>query len=120
MIASGAEIPGVYKHTFYGELMWRDELIGLTTAIEGRVFSKTNVAFKDEYGKADGYAIASWRASLVQNISSLKIKEFVRVDNLFDKNYVGSIRVADLNSNYFEPAPGRSWLVGINASYQFK
>ena len=120
LIASGAEIPGVYKHTFYGELMWRDELIGLTTAIEGRVFSKTNVAFKDEYGKADGYAIASWRASLVQNISSLKIKEFVRVDNLFDKNYVGSIRVADLNSNYFEPAPGRSWLVGINASYQFK
>ena len=119
-ISAGAKIPGTYKHTFYGELQWNYQPLGYSAAVEARAFSNTNVAFKDDYGHANGYAIASLRTGFKQNFSNWRISEFLRVDNIFDKEYVGSIRVADLNENYFEPAPTRNYLLGINASYQFK
>jgi iron complex outermembrane receptor protein len=119
-ISAGAKIPGTYKHTLYGELLWNYQPLGFSAAVEARAFSDTNVAFKDDYGHANGYAIASLRTGFKQNFSNWRISEFLRVDNIFDKEYVGSIRVADLNENYFEPAPTRNYLLGINASYQFK
>lgn len=119
IIRSGADIPGTYKHTMFGELSWRHRPSGFSTALEVRANSKTNVAFKSEYGKASGYAIASWRGGFNQKKGDWKFSEFVRVENLFDKEYVGSVRVGDLNGNYYEPAPTRNWLLGLNASYQF-
>ena len=119
-ISAGAKIPGTYKHTLYSELLWNYKPLGFSAAVEARAFSDTNVAFKDDYGHANGYAIASLRTGFKQNFSNWRISEFLRVDNIFDKEYVGSIRVADLNENYFEPAPTRNYLLGINASYQFK
>ena len=118
-IKSGSRIPGTYKHTFFGELAWRHQPTGFITAIEARAMSNTMVAFDSAYGEAHGYGLAAWRASLSQNINKWKFNEFVRVDNLFDKQYIGSVRVADLNSNYYEPAPGRTWLMGLSASYMF-
>ncbi len=118
-IASGADIPGTYRHTLFGELAWRHRPSGFSTAFEVKAMSKTYVAFKPEYGKADGYAIASWRGGFSQKVGDWHFSEFLRIDNLFDKDYVGSLRVGDLNGSYYEPAPGRTWLLGFNASYRF-
>jgi iron complex outermembrane recepter protein len=41
------------------------------------------------------------------------------VDNLADRNYVGSVIVNEGNGRYFEPAPGRTFLLGANAVYAF-
>jgi iron complex outermembrane receptor protein len=38
---------------------------------------------------------------------------------MFDKEYIGSTRVNDTNGRCYEPAPGRTWLIGIGASYRF-
>ena len=119
-IFSGAEIPGTYKNTFYGELAYKYDPFGFSGAIEGKAFSKTNVAFNETYGKAPGYAVAAIRGGFTQNVSNWRVNEFLRVDNIFDKNYIGSVRIADLNGSYYEPAAGRNWLMGINASYAFK
>lgn len=120
LIKSGTDIPGTYKQSLYGELSWKYEPIGFSTALEARGMSKTNVAFKSAYGKADGYITAAWRGGFTQRLSNWRLNEFVRIDNLFDKEYVGSVRVGDLNGSYYEPAPERGWLLGLNASYQFK
>jgi len=87
--------------------------------LEARANSQTFVAFKSAYGKADGYGLIAWRGGFTQKLANWKLNEFLRIDNLFDKEYAGSVRVADLNSSYFEPAPGRTWLLGLNASYNF-
>jgi iron complex outermembrane receptor protein len=120
LIQSGANIPGTFKQTLYGEVSWKYKPVGFSTALEGRANSKTYVAFKPEYGKADGYAIASWRGGFAQKLNNWNVSEFLRVENLFDKDYVGSVRVGDLNGRYYEAAPGRNWLLGLNASYSFK
>lgn len=123
-VEAGTDIPGVYKHTLFGELAWKHEPSGFSTALEARAFSDSHVSFTPlsaglPIEKADGYAIASWRAGLNQNIGKWKFNEFLRVENIFDKEYVGSIRVGDSNGNYYEAAPTRNWLLGLNASYQF-
>jgi iron complex outermembrane receptor protein len=41
------------------------------------------------------------------------------VNNLFDRNYIGSVIVGDSNRRYYEPAPGRNWVLGVSAQYQF-
>ena len=68
---------------------------------------------------APGYAIASWRGGFSQNIRQWRLSEFVRVDNLFDRNYIGSVKLNDSNQQYYEPGSNRNWLVGLNAGYQF-
>ena len=120
LIQSGSNIPGTFKQTLYGEVSWKYQPIGFSTALEARANSKTYVAFKPEYGKADGYTVAAWRGGFSQKLNNWNVSEFVRVENLFDKDYVGSVRVADLNGRYYEPAPGRNWLLGLNAAYRFK
>ncbi|MEQ1488716.1 MAG: TonB-dependent receptor [Methylotenera sp.] len=119
VISAGANIPGTYKQTLFGEVSWKYAPIGFSTALEARMNSKTDVAFKPQYGNAAGYTVAAWRGGLTQNLNKWKFNEFVRIDNLFDKQYVGSVRVGDLNGRYYEPAPGRTWLLGLNASYKF-
>ncbi len=119
IIKSGADIPGTYKQMLYGEVSWRYEPLGFSAAVEERIFSSTNVAFKAADGKASGYALTAVRAGFTQKVGNWKFGEFARVDNLLDKEYVGSVRVGDLNSRYYEAAPGRNWLIGLNASYKF-
>ena len=46
-----------------------------------------------------------------------RFTEFARLDNVFDRNYVGSVVVGDANGRYYEPAPGRNWMAGVNARY---
>ena len=120
LIQSGSNIPGTFKQTLYGEVSWKYQPIGFSTALEARANSKTYVAFKPEYGKADGYTVAAWRGGFSQRLNNWHVSEFVRIENLFDKDYVGSVRVADLNGRYYEPAPGRNWLLGLSAAYRFK
>ncbi|QFI22470.1 TonB-dependent receptor [Enterobacter hormaechei] len=45
---------------------------------------------------------------------------FGRVDNLFDKEYVGSEIVNAGYNRYYEPAPGRNYGVGLSVSYRFE
>jgi hypothetical protein len=42
-----------------------------------------------------------------------------RVDNLFDREYVGSVIVNESNGRYYEPAPGRNYGVGLSVAWQF-
>ena len=48
-----------------------------------------------------------------------KVNSYARVDNLFDRNYVGSVIVNDGNSRFFEPADGRNFSVGMSVTKAF-
>jgi iron complex outermembrane receptor protein len=58
-------------------------------------------------------------AGLEQQGGRWRLTEYVRVDNLGDRNYVGSVIVNDANGRFYEPAPGRNFTVGVQASVQF-
>jgi iron complex outermembrane receptor protein len=47
----------------------------------------------------------------------MSISTFLRLNNLFDKNYAGSVIVNESNGRYFEPAPGRSIFAGASITW---
>ena len=118
-IASGSKIPGTYRYTLYGEASWKHVPTGFATALEIRKNSSTNVSFNSNDGSANGYTVFNWRGGFNQKVGDWKFSEFVRVENLFDQKYVGSVRIADGNERFYEAAPERNWLLGLNAGYQF-
>ena len=68
---------------------------------------------------ADPYTVWNLAAGLVQQRGRLRLSEFVRLDNVGNRNYVGSVIVNETNFRYFEPAPQRNMSAGIQASLQF-
>ena len=128
-VNQGNRIPGTYRQQIYGEVAWKYPELNFKTALETRYNSKvfatdsnTNTVSVANFGTnaaAPSYTIFNLRAGFDQNLSKFRVSEFLRVENIFDKQYIGSVRINDSNARYFEPSPGRNYLVGVNASYQF-
>lgn len=117
-VAAGNRIPGVPRTTLYGELQWKHAPSGFFTALEARWNASVYVNdVNSEF--ADSYAVANWRAGFEQNSGGWQIREFVRIDNLFDKQYIGSVIVNEGNGRFYEPSPRRNYLVGVSAALRF-
>jgi len=54
-----------------------------------------------------------------QRLDRATLRAYARLNNVADIDYVGSVIVGDVNGRYFEPAPGRNWMAGINVDYAF-
>jgi iron complex outermembrane receptor protein len=122
-VAEGNRLPGVPKTSLYGELAWKDasDRFGgaLETVANGKVYADdANAAMP-----APGYAIVNARVQATQHLDGQlqgwRLREYARVNNLFDRTYIGSVIVGDSNRRYYEPAPGRNWVLGVSAQYQF-
>lgn len=118
LIESGNYIPGTYRNQLYGEVAWKYQPLGFYTALEGRYNSKVYVDDINSQS-ASSYTIFNLRAGLEQNLSHWNFKEYIRLENMFDREYIGAVRVNDTNARFYEPAAGRNYLVGINAQYKF-
>ncbi len=122
-VPAGNLLPGVARSVLYGELVWRHQPSGFHAAIEYRASSKVYVN-EANVDAAAGFGVANIRAGFQQQFGSSnkggwRISEFVRVDNVTDHRYIGSVIVAEARGRYFEPAPGRNVLAGVNVSYAF-
>lgn len=115
-ILAGNSIPGIPRQTVYAEASWKHRSSGFGAALEMRSVSKAwvNDANSDA---AESYTIANLRLGFDHQAGGWKLKEFLRVDNLGDRKYSGSLIVNEGNSRFFEPAPARNWLLGVSASY---
>ena len=56
------------------------------------------------------------RRSRRSGAASSDVRGFVRVNNVTDRDYVGSVIVGDTNGRFFEPAPGRNVFAGATRS----
>lgn len=116
---AGARLPGVPPQQAFGVLTWTpDGYYGFSAAAEvqyvGRVYvNDQNTQF------APAYTIGNLRVGLAQNMDRVRLSEYVRVNNIANVNYVGSVIVGDTNSRYYEPAPGRNWYAGVSISVAF-
>ena len=117
-IAAGNRIPGIPRTSMYAELAWEHRPWGLETALEWRRVAALYVDDRNT-DTAPSSSVLNLRLSLAQKTGRWSLREFLRVDNFANRNNVGSVIVNEGNSRFFEPAPGRTWLVGVNAGYQF-
>jgi iron complex outermembrane receptor protein len=117
-VEAGSMIPGVPRNLLYAELRYRRE--PFFAQLES--LSKSRVAVNDPNLEfAGGYTVFNLAAGLVQEQEGgrWKLTEFVRVENLTDRSYVGSVIVNEGNGRYYEPSPNRSLAIGAQASLSF-
>ncbi|MGI8560562.1 MAG: TonB-dependent receptor domain-containing protein, partial [Luteimonas sp.] len=111
LIEAGKRIPGIPRADGFAELSWRDAGDRVRIAAEVRV--SDSVATDDgNTDAAPGYARfalrGQWRPS-----GAPGWRAFARIDNLFDRDYIGSVIVNDRNGRFFEPGAGRNFTVGF-------
>lgn len=118
-VAAGSRLPGVPKTSVYAELAWQDSAGRIKAALETIANGKIYPDDANQARPAPGYALANLRVQAAQQWGGWHIREFARLNNLFDRAYIGSVIVGDANRRYYEGAPGRNWVIGTSAQYQF-
>lgn len=118
-VPAGARLPGVPPQQAYGALTWAPGGYGGFSAAGevqhvGRIYvNDANTQF------APAYTIANARAGFAQTFGKVTVTEYVRVNNLANVNYIGSVIVGDTNGRYFEPGMPRNWWAGIAVNAGF-
>jgi iron complex outermembrane receptor protein len=114
----GNKIPGVSHTALYGALQWRHYASGFSAALEARHSGRVYVNDQNSDAAA-AYTVANLRLGFEQKARDWRITETLRVDNLSDRRYIGSVIVADSNGRFFEPAPRRNLGVILSARLTF-
>jgi iron complex outermembrane receptor protein len=115
VVPAGNQLPGAPRHSLFAETEARVGE-GATVALEMRADSKVQVNDTNT-DAAPGYAAFNLRAGKELRTGPAKVFVFARIDNLFDRQYAGSVIVNDGNSRFFEPAPGRRFFVGARTQF---
>jgi iron complex outermembrane receptor protein len=116
VIAAGHRIPAVPADTLYAGLTWRRAPGDLWVTLE--TIARAQMYANDLNSQAaSGYCLANIRIGTEQHSSAWKFTEALRLDNLANRRYVGSVIVNETNSRYFEPEPGRTVYLMLSASY---
>jgi iron complex outermembrane receptor protein len=116
-VKKGTYIPGIAKNQAFARLAWQPQT-GMFAGIEAHYMDKiyVNDANSDA---APSYTVTAIDVGYKWKMQDWAINTYARVDNLFDRNYVGSVIVNDGNGRYFEPAEGRNWSAGLSITKQF-
>lgn len=115
----GNQLPGVAREQYQLGLQWlpfgSDALqLGASLQQRTRVFSAD-----DNVVSAPGYRTFDASAQGDYDVNQLHIGWWLKVANLSDENYVGSVVVNQANGRAFEPALGRNITAGIKLTHQF-
>ncbi|WP_228157020.1 TonB-dependent receptor [Acinetobacter sp. WCHAc060042] len=117
LIEKGTYIPGIAKNQVFTRIAWQPEQ-GFQAGLEARYMDKIYV---DDINSdtAPSYTVVAANVGYLWVNRDWKVNSYARVDNLFDRNYVGSVIVNDSNSRFFEPADGRNFSVGMSVTKAF-
>lgn len=111
-VPAGNRIAGTPRQNLFAEAAWRDARwgeAGLELRAVGEVpVNDRNSDFAGSYETlalrwSKGYALGA----------GLRLEALLRIDNLLDRRYAGSVIVNDANGRFFEPGAPRSGLIGL-------
>jgi iron complex outermembrane receptor protein len=116
VVPAGNRIPGVPERQAYAEGRYRTQ--AFFAGIEA--LWRSNVAVNDANSEfADAFSVVNVFAGLTQRLGRWRFTEFLRVDNVANRNYAGSVIVNETNGRFYEPSPRRNASVGLLANLAF-
>ena len=114
LVDVGRRLPGVPRNNVYANLTWGQEL-GWHAGVNGQYLSA--VAVNDlNTVSTPSYGLLGLNGGYGMDLRSMHLSTFVRLNNVLNRRYVGSVIVGDGNSRFFEPGPGFNWLAGVNVA----
>jgi iron complex outermembrane recepter protein len=116
-VAAGSRLPAVPENALYGAVTWNPHRWGFTTTLEA--IGRAQIYANDiNTAAASGYWVENFKAGLSQSQPQWSLSEYLRLDNLANRRYVGSVIVNESNGRYFEPEPGRSVYLMLTVTYR--
>jgi iron complex outermembrane receptor protein len=110
-VPAGTRIPGVPEQDYNAALHWGHDT-GWRASVKGDYLGSVPV---NDLGtdSAPSYFVLGAEVGYGFDTSSGQWRAFLGIDNIFDRDYAGSVIVNDTNGRYFEPAPGRTVTLGF-------
>ncbi len=108
---SGNRIPGLAPSRLDGVALWQPG----TWFVQARGLYQGAVPVDDaNTARASPWFRLDLRAGTDIPLSSVRASPFVAVSNVLDRSYVSSVVVNAYGARYYEPAPGRTFEMGIS------
>ncbi|EKK1834961.1 TonB-dependent receptor PqqU [Klebsiella variicola] len=115
---NGNRIPGIARNMGYASFGFQPEQ-GWYAGSDIRYMSDI-MANDENTAKAPSWTVVGLTTGYKWSYGRMDMDLFGRVDNLFDREYVGSVIVNESNGRYYEPAPGRNYGIGLNLAWRFE
>lgn len=115
---NGNRIPGIARNMGYASFGYQPEQ-GWYAGNDIRYMSDI-MANDENTAKAPSWTVVGLTTGYKWSYGRMDMDLFGRVDNLFDREYVGSVIVNESNGRYYEPAPGRNYGIGLNLAWRFE
>ena len=128
-VASGNRLPGIPQHFIFSELAWSSRTLTGTPAKgaaaqlgsrAGLELTRAGKLYANDVNTAQsaGYTLLATRVSHGWSLAALGAPQgvltaYARIDNLTDRRYVGSVIVNQVAGQFYEPAPGRNYTLGL-------
>ena len=122
-VAAGNKIPGIPQSFVFSELLWTARDMGTATTKAaaalgtqaGLEFTQAGRLYANDVNtaSADGYATLAAKVSHGWAVGAGSLTAYARIDNLTNERYTGSVIVNQAASQFYEPAPGRNWTLGL-------
>jgi iron complex outermembrane recepter protein len=110
-VPAGNRIAGTVRKSGFSELAWR---VAPDTELGAELRAQGSMAVNDVNSDATrGAWVGALRATHRIALGRGHLELQSRVDNVTDRSYAGSVIVGDANGRFFEPAPGRTWLLSV-------
>ena len=115
---NGNRIPGIARNMGYASFGYQPEQ-GWYAGSDIRYMSDI-MANDENTAKAPPWTVVGLTTGYKWSYGRMDMDLFGRIDNLFDREYVGSVIVNESNGRYYEPAPGRNYGIGLNLAWRFE
>lgn len=117
-VPAGNRIPGIPPFTVFGELSYAHEPTGFMGAID--IYGQGKVDVDDRNSATAGeYWTINLRGGFRQQWGPWELSQFLRLENLLDRDYTGAVVVNDANERFYAPVAGMTYLLGVTATYAF-
>lgn len=115
---NGNRIPGIARNMGYASFGYQPEQ-GWYAGSDIRYMSDI-MANDENTAKAPSWTVVGLTTGYKWSYGRMDMDLFGRIDNLFDREYVGSVIVNESNGRYYEPAPGHNYGIGLNLAWRFE
>lgn len=122
---SGNTLPGIPARQLFSSIQWSEKGFALTggkpalgTEVSLDWMARSQVWATDQNTagtSAAGFGILNARARQRYQLGDARVEAFVGIDNLTNRDTIGSVIINQKASRFFEPGLPRNWVLGVQS-----
>ncbi|WP_236581475.1 TonB-dependent receptor family protein [Hydrogenophaga sp. BPS33] len=118
-VPAGSRLPGLARQQAYLQVAWEPGWANSVFTLEALHTGRMAVNDRNTDFTAAS-TVFNLGVRFEQQRGDWTWREFLRVDNVTDRTYAGSVIVNEGNNRFFEPGAGRAWAVGVELVRKFR